>query len=228
MRLRKLQVFGVAMAWLMAPPTASAGELGVWGDLTVVLVESERLSWTATGSFRSEDESGGVGRLGGDLTTHLGSGVSLTGALLAIKTLNESESGFSWDRRLTAKVSYPLPWVRFRHLTGSTLYERHFRSGSADFNRYRQRFVLEWKERKFSPWLYQDFSFENDRGFTRSRSRLGVAWELRKHRRLKVGYQFQSVKRGTGWEPQHAVVLHFWFGRTFIYQGRDRKEETQE
>ena len=146
-----LQVFGVAIAWLLAPPTASAGELGVWGDLTVVLVESKRLSWTATGSFRSEDEVGGVGSFGGDLTTRLGLRVSLTGASLVIKTLNESESGFSWDRQLTAKVSYPLPWVRFRHLTGSTLYERHFRSGSADFNRYRQRFVLEWKKKNFLP-----------------------------------------------------------------------------
>ena len=37
---------------------------------------------------------------------------------------------------------------------GSTLYERHFRSGSTDFSRYRQRFVLEWKESKLSPWLH--------------------------------------------------------------------------
>jgi hypothetical protein len=109
------------------------------------------------------------------------------------------------QHRLTLGAKYPLPGKDWS-LSGTTLYERHFGFPLApDFNRYRQAFEIEHARRSWSPWAYQDFSFQNSGGFVRSRSRLGLHWKGSATVSFRLAYQFESLDTGNAWAPRHAV-----------------------
>ena len=113
-----------------------------------------------------------------------------------------------------------LAWSLSLH--GGTLFERHFRADRVgNFNVYRQRVELSADDRKYSPWVQQDFSFDHQRGFFRTRSRLGLLWSMRTQIQIAVAYQFQYTQRPIlGWAPQHSVLFRYWFGKRFSARGR--------
>ena len=84
---------------------------------------------------------------------------------------------------------------------------------------YRQDFELRDDRKGIRPWAEQELFFKND-GFYRTRSRLGAIITLREGRQLSLAYQFQSTQSSGAWQPLHAVVVRFWFGRHFSWRGR--------
>ena len=103
------------------------------------------------------------------------------------------------------------------------VYERHFRGEVVpDFNVYRPR--LDWTARALKgelvPWGQQDLSFDRERGFFRTRTRIGLLKNLSKKGRFAVAYQFQYTgDRASRWTPQHAIFLRYWFGGSLYARG---------
>ena len=53
----------------------------------------------------------------------------------------------------------------------------------------------------------------------RSRTRIGLLWDLRSSRQLRLAYQFQYTQDRTGvWGPQHAIVVRYWFGERLSWR----------
>ena len=135
--------------------------------------------------------------------------------------------GTTWVTRPRFTLSWRLAEFANVHLTSKTRYERHIRSDKVpDFNVYRQGFEFREDHQKVSPWILQEFFFDNSRGFFRSRSRAGLIFNLRMSRQLSVAYQLQSTNRVVrGWEPQHAIVCRFWYGSRFSWRGHDKRKD---
>jgi hypothetical protein len=148
-------------------------------------------------------------RAGTEFIYKLPGGVGLVGAYLY---RNQEWAGTSADEnRLTAGVTYPLIRGRKLRVQGTTLYERHLVETEPHFNRYRQRFEISQPGRSVSPWIYQDFTFRQDQGFIRSRSRLGLRWRQRSGYTIKVAYQFESIASGSAWVPRHSIFTEASF-----------------
>jgi hypothetical protein len=116
------------------------------------------------------------------------------------------------EQRLSAGVNYPLLVRGECLLEGTTLYERHVVAPPVpDFNRYRQRIELGFRNTGFSPLLYQDFTFLQSSGFVRSRSRAGIQWKSVGSYTLSVAYQLETINiPGTSsWLPRHSIVAGF-------------------
>lgn len=136
----------------------------------------------------------------------------------------EAEVGdAAFDQRIQVLLRYTL--FRFDdggiRVRGGTFYERHFRGDEIDdFNVYRQRFELRADRLRWAPYVQQDFFFDEDRGFFRTRSRAGLAWSFETERQVTLAYQFQYTENRLGmWTPQHAIVFRFWFGERLSARG---------
>ena len=107
-------------------------------------------------------------------------------------------------------------------LRGGTFNERHFRGDSVpDFNVYRQRVELTSDVRRWAPWIQQDLFFDHERGFFRTRTRIGENWNLRNNKQISFAYQFQYTQNRAGeWTPQHTIVFRYWFGARASARGR--------
>ena len=132
-----------------------------------------------------------------------------------------------WQRALSGGVSYPVGTPK---LMGSTIYEHHWLPADlGERNRLRQRFEFTWPKKKVAPWAYEDLTMENGRGFYRSRSRVGLLWDLPGAWQLRTGYQFQTIKQpATGmWAPRHAILLQLRTPALFDLRGRRKKKPAE-
>ena len=194
--------------FLLAARPAVADDLQSWTEVEVGILAVDRIDWTIGGVARIRDSLGSVydRRARTDVELTLSDVASLTlGYILLNRTRTDFGSGFGWDHRLHAGLTYPLLRRGFR-VEGTTLYERHVgRRAGGDFNRYRQQVELERPSARVSPWLHQSLAFER-RGFVRSRSRVGFRWRLRSGHSFVGAYQFERRRAGATWRPRHAVL----------------------
>jgi hypothetical protein len=59
-----------------------------------------------------------------------------------------------------------------------------------DFNVCRTRLEFRGDGYRNQPWAQQDFFFDHGRGFFRTRTRVGLLWDLRRSQQLRVAYRF--------------------------------------
>ena len=200
-------LLAVLMFLLGARPVV-ADDIQSWTEVEVGVLAVDRIDWTIGGVARIRDALGSVydRRARTDAGFTLSDVASLTlGYILLNRTRTDFGSGFGWDHRLHAGLTYPLLRRGIR-VEGTTLYERHVgRRDSGDFNRYRQQVELERPSARVSPWLYQSLAFER-RGFVRSRSRVGFRWRSRSGHSFIGAYQFERRRSGATWRPRHAVL----------------------
>ena len=193
---------------LLGARSAVADDVQSWTEVEVGVPGSDRIDWTVGGVARIRDSLGSVydRRARTDVEFGLSDVASVTlGYILLNRAREEFGSGFGWDHRLHAALTYPL-LRRGVRVEGTTLYERHIgRRDSGDFNRYRQQVELERPAARVSPWLHQSLAFER-RGFVRSRSRVGIRWRLRSGHSFIGAYQFERRRSGGAWRPRHAVL----------------------
>lgn len=195
-------------AFLLGARPAVADDLQSWTEVEAGVLAVDRIDWTIGGVARVRDALGSVydRRARTDVELTLSDVASLTlGYILLNRTRTDVGSGFGWDHRLHAGLTYPL-LRRGVRVEGTTLYERHIgRRDSGDFNRYRQQVELERPSARVSPWLHQSLAFER-RGFVRSRSRVGFRWRFRSGHSFTGAYQFERRRSGAAWRPRHAVL----------------------
>ena len=204
-------VLGLLLLLLGSRPGA-ADDVQSWNEVELVVVSSDRIDWTVGGVARIRDSLGSVydRRASTDMEFMLSDVASVSfGYILLNRARTDfgsgSVSGFGWDHRVHAALTYPL-LRRGVRVEGTTLYERHIgRRDSGDFNRYRQQVELERPRARVSPWLHQSLAFER-RGFVRSRSRVGVRWRLGPGHSFIGAYQFERRRSGPTWRPRHAVL----------------------
>ncbi len=193
---------------LLGERPVAADDIQSWTEVEIGVLASDRIDWTVGGVARIRDSLGSVydRRARTDVEFMLSDVASMTlGYILLDRTRTDFGSGFGWDHRLHAALTYPL-LRRGVRVEGTTLYERHVgRRESGDFNRYRQQVELERPAARVSPWLHQSLAFER-RGFVRSRSRVGVRWRLRSGHSFIGAYQFERRRSGAAWRPRHAVL----------------------
>jgi Protein of unknown function (DUF2490) len=193
-------------------PCLLAEDLQTWSLLEYSLVRTQKVRWTAEGTFRFAETLGDLyDRRGGTrLDYKIGKGVAVGGTYV-FRNRREGVS-FVNENRLAAGISYPMLRSAIE-VQGATVYERHIVPGS-DFNRYKQQFELLQHDKSLSPWLYQQFTFKQGQGFVRSRSRLGIRWRASSCT-VKVAYQFESLSTGTAWAPRHAIYTEVSVDRPF-------------
>lgn len=194
--------------FLLGARPAVADDLQSWTEVGVGVLAVDRIDWTIGGVARIRDSLGSVydrrARTDVEFTLSDLASVAL-GYILLNRTRTDFGSGFGWDHRLHAGLTYPL-LRRGVRVEGTTLYERHVgRRDSGDFNRYRQQVELERPSARVSPWLHQSLAFER-RGFVRSRSRVGFRWRLGSGHSFIGAYQFERRRSGAAWRPRHAVL----------------------
>lgn len=228
----------LAVMLLVAPPPVIAAEpgedppLAFWGEFIYTVLEREKLVWTVTPSFRTDEQEingNGVTRFTTEATVALPKEEwELRSRLFVIGRAKE-DGGAAFDQRVQFLVRYPLThfWKDQIAVDGGTLYERHFRGDEVpDFNVYRQRVELSADDWKYSPWTQQDFSFDHTRGFYRTRTRLGVLWNFKRNVQIALAYQYQYTQRPfAGWEPQHSLLFRYWFGTRLSFRGRNRSTD---
>jgi len=188
---------------------AVADEPGVWGELTVPVFQTNRVTATTTVEFRSDEtfpRNTFIGRYAAAARFPVSHGWSVRVGYSSFLRGNDLVR-LGWQRALSGGISYPLGTTR---LIGSTIYEHHWLpAGRGERDRLRQRFEFTWPRKPVSPWLYEDLALENGRGLFRSWSRAGVSFALPHGWQVRTGYQFQALQRGksTAWAPRHAVLL---------------------
>ena len=198
----------------LAKRPIAADDIQSWTDIELRVLESNRVAWTAGGVARIRDSLGNVydRRAQTDVDLLLADLLSVTLGYV-LRNHVRTGSGFGWEHRLRAGLTYPL-LRRSVRVEGTTLYERHIRRPDVPaFNRYRQQIQAERPRARVSPWLYQSVAFER-RGFMRSRSRMGVRWSLTSGHSVRGAYQFESIKEGATWRPRHAIYSEWSFDLT--------------
>ena len=185
-----------------------ADDIQSWTEVEVGVLALDRIDWTIGGVARIRDSLGSVydRRARTDVEFTLSDLASVTlGYILLNRAPAGVGSGYAWDHRLHAGLTYPL-LRRGVRVEGTTLYERHAgRPNVPDFNRYRQQVEIERPSARVSPWLHQSLAFER-RGFVRSRSRVGLRWRLGSGHSFIGAYQFERRRSGAAWRPRHAVL----------------------
>ena len=219
---------GLVLLLLAVPAPARAQEsrlwddVAVWADFIYTLRSWDTVVWTVTPSIRTDEQelnTGFMTRVTTEATVVLPNWWDLRGKFFLIGRESELGDVFVDERIqvLARRTLYRNETLRFR---GGLMYERHFRGDRVpDFNVYRGRLELRGDAIKNEPWAQQDFFFDHDRGFFRTRSRVGFLWNLRRARQIRLAYQFQYTKdRGGQWGPQHAIVFRFWFGEQLSWR----------
>lgn len=193
---------------LLGARPVAADDVQSWTEVEVGVLALDRIDWTIGGVARIRDSLGSVydRRARTDVEFTLSDLASVTlGYILLNRTPAGFGSGYAWDHRLHAGLTYPL-LRRGVRIEGTTLYERHVgRPDVPDFNRYRQQVEFELPHAHLSPWLYQSVAFVH-RGFVRSRSRVGLRWRLGSGHSFIGAYQFERRRSGAAWRPRHAVL----------------------
>ena len=120
-------------------PETDDPNLAFWGEFIYTILWREKLVWTVTPSFRTDEQE-----INTDLVTRF-----TTEALLELPRQwqfrgrffligrQEEGGGSAIDQRIQLLVRYPLAtiWKGEIHVDGGTLYERHFRGDEVeDFN----------------------------------------------------------------------------------------------
>ena len=198
----------------LAPRPCAADDIQSWTDIELRVLEAGRIAWTVGGVARVRDALGSVydRRAQTDVDVALSDHLTATVGYI-LRHHVPADSGFDWNDRLHAGLTYPLLQGDVR-LEGTTLYERHVgRPDVPDFNRYRQQIEVERPRAPMSPWLYQSVAFER-RGFVRSRSRMGVRWSFTSGHSVRVAYQYESIREGASGRPRHAIYSEWSFDLT--------------
>lgn len=198
-----------ALSLALALP-AAADETGVWGEISVPVVRSERWLWMASTEMRSDERlprSTFIGRGASSLRFLAGKGWSLRAGYWS-RLRGHGTTTIGWHHGVSGGVSYPLPWTRAVGV-GTTLYEHQFLPGGApERNRLRQRLEFLWDTGKVSPWAGEEVILQDGRGAIRARTRVGLAFTIPRGWELRTGYQYVAVKtNANAWAPQHAILL---------------------
>ena len=200
-------------------------ELAFWGEFIYTLRSWEKVTWTITPSFRTDEQelnSSFMSRVTTEATIKLPEEWDVRSRFFMIG--RETDLGnLVFDERIQMllRKTFFRFWnddIRFR---GGVFYERHFRGDAIpDFNVYRTRLELRADGIRNEPWVQQDFFFDKARGFFRARTRAGLLWNLKQNRQVRLAYQFQYTQDRDGdWGPQHAIVFRYWFGSTLSWRG---------
>jgi hypothetical protein len=177
--------------------------LEFWTDPSYVLARTERFTWSATGTLRFGNFPSRPydRRAGAELEYTI---TNRVGVEFDYVFRNRNDRGPRRnENRLVAGVNYTLVRRGFE-VEGKSLYERHIVELAPNFNRYRQQFDMARGGKGLSPWLHQDFTFRQGRGFVRTRTRFGLLW-AGDVSTIRAAYQFESISVGTAWAPRHAL-----------------------
>lgn len=221
----------IALPLLLALSAAAQERPGVWGEVSVPVVRSQRWLWMASTEVRTDEplpRSTFLGRGASSVRFTVGRGWSVRAGYWA-RLRGHGDVTQGWQHGVNAGVSYPLPWTRAVGV-GSTLYEHQsLPGGLAQRNRLRQRFEFLWDTGKVSPWAGQELILQHGRGFVRARTRLGLAFTIPRGWELRTGYQFLSSKTAAGaWAPQHAILLQLRTPALFDLRERKKKKPEPE
>ena len=212
------------MAALCVLPAAAA-EPGLWGEIAVPVFQSDRVLLNATVEFRSDEvfpRNTFLGRYTTSARFPVSHGWSLRVGYYSFLRGNDLVR-LGWQRALTGGVSYPLGTPK---LIGSTIYEHHWLPADlGERNRLRQRFEFTWPRKPVAPWAYEDLTMENGRGLYRSRSRVGLSFDLPGAWQFRTGYQFQTIKRPSlgAWAPRHAILFQLRLPPLFDRRTKQKK-----
>ena len=208
------------LLWVPQPATAQGSRLwdeaALWAEFIYTLRSWEKAVWVITPSIRSDEQeinSTFMTRVTTDATFALPREWEFRGRFFLIGRATELDK-MVFDQRIQVlfrKTFFRNDDVRLR---AGLFYERHFRGDVIDdFNVYRTRLEFRGDGFRHQPWAQQDFFFDHARGFFRTRTRVGLLWDLKRSQQLRLAYQFQYTEDLTGaWGPQHAVVVRYWFG----------------
>lgn len=226
------RVVGTLLLLLCVCRTASAqdarfwDEIAFWGEFIYTIQTWEKVVWTVTPWLRTDEQelnSGTMTRVTTEATVQLNEEWDIRNRFFVIGRIDEREDKVVVDERIQILLRklFLRFWddkVRFR---GGLFYERHFRGDAVpDFNVYRTRVELRADGIRYEPWAQHDFFFDKARGFFRTRTRVGLLWNLGQSRQIRLAYQFQYTQDRVGnWSPQHAIVFRYWFGSTLSRRG---------
>jgi hypothetical protein len=228
--LTRTLLVAAALAALCATP-ASAEEPGVWGEISVPVVRSERWLWMASTEMHSEERlprSTFIGRGASSARFLVGKGWSLRAGYWS-RLRGHGSTVVGWQHGISGGVSYPLPWTRAVGV-GTTLYEHQFLPGGlAERNRLRQRLEFLWDTGTVSPWAGEELILQDGRGALRARTRVGLAFTIPRGWELRAGYQYVAVKTTTNaWAPQHAILLQLRSPALFDVRHKKKKKTEPE
>lgn len=208
-RIARGALAGLLLLVAVQPLPAAAQDSALWSEVGLTLLRSERVTWTAVTEFRTEQNfprNTFPALYNTTLRFSVAKGWSLRGGYATFIRGNDRRR-LGWQNTVNAGVTYP---VFSSKVFGSTIYEHAWLpAGRGERDRLRQRFEMVWRAKeRISPFAYEDLSLENGRGFYRSRSRLGMSFDLPRGFQLRTGYQFQTLQQRTGaWVPRHAMLL---------------------
>jgi len=219
---------GVLLLLLLVPQSAWAqgarlwDETALWAEFIYTLRSWEKGVWVITPAFRTDEQeinSTFMTRVSTDATFALPREWEVRGRFSLIGHGTEFDD-VVFDKRI--QILFRRTFFRnddLRLLAG-LFYERHFRGDAIpDFNVYRTRLEFRGDGFRNQPWAQQDLFFDHARSFFRSRTRVGLLWNLRSSRQLRLAYQFQYTQDRTGvWGPQHAIVVRYWFGERLSWR----------
>ncbi len=202
--MRSFSLPGCVLFLLLAPGLWGA-DLQVWNMTELAALKTERWTWEMFGVMRARDHLSDAydNRLGSLLrvaaTPRLGLGAGYLRRYVNFDRLGTHPENRFFAGPTVLVASHP---VRVEWLS---LYERHFAiRGVKDFNRYKQRVELERARRGASPFFYEELTFKRE-GFVRTRTLAGLRWRFPSGARFEVGYQFESLRVGSGWMPRHSI-----------------------
>jgi len=218
---------------LHAQPQPALGQEspGVWGEVSVPVIRSERWLWMASTEVRTDEplpRSTFIGRGASSVRFKLPKQWSLRAGYWA-RLRGHGDVTDGWQHGVNAGVSYPLPWTGPAGV-GTTLYEHQFLPGGRpDRNRLRQRIEFLWDTGKVSPWAGQELILQDGRGMVSARTRIGLAFTIPHGWEMRAGYQFLSVKTTAGaWAPRHAILLQLRTTTLFDLRGKKKKQPEPE
>ena len=230
LKLRTIRLLAAATLALLCAIPAAPQDPGVWGEISVPVVRSERWLWMTSTEMRTDEplpRSTFIGRGASSARFVLGRGWSLRAGYWA-RLRGHGEITEGWQHGVNAGFSYPLPWTRAVGV-GTTLYEHQFLPGGRpERNRLRQRFEFLWDTGKVSPWAGQELILQDGRGFTVARTRFGLAFTIPRGWELRAGYQFLTSKTTAGaWAPRHAILLQLRAPALFDLRKKKKQKEPE-
>jgi hypothetical protein len=220
-----LMAFCIPRAGQAQDDTRFWDEIALWSEFIYTIRDWEKVEWTVTPWIRTDEQelnSGTMTRVTTEATVLFNEDWNLRSRFFLIGREN-----YIGDVVLDERVQFLLRRLFFRfaddkvRFRGGLFYERHFRGDSIpDFNVYRTRLELRGDGVKNEPWGQTDLFFDHDRGFFRTRTRIGFLWNLPNAQQVRLAYQFQYTQSRDGeWAPQHAIVFRYWFGSTLSWRG---------
>jgi len=189
----------------------TAGDLQLWNQTDVRLVQRGRFAWSAFGGFRLRDGLSDAydERIGTEVNVDLRERLSLAAGYLH-RWLDSTGDGFAKHNRIYVSPGFTLA-VRPARVDWVMQLERHWPPGRPSYNRYRPRVEIERFQKIVTPFLSQEFLFQRE-GFLRSRTVAGLRWRLESGTSFEAGYLFDSMKIGQRWTPRHAIRTALSFG----------------